>query len=44
MASDKNNQYLVTGDVDGVIKVWEILEYATHSVPEPITTLPREYI
>ena len=43
MASDKNNQYLVTGDVDGVIKVWEILEYATHSVSEPITTPPRKY-
>ena len=43
MASDKNNQYLVTGDVDGVIKVWEILEYATHSVSEPITTTPRKY-
>ena len=42
MASDKNNQYLVTGDVDGVVKVWEILEYATHSVPEPVVTLPRE--
>ncbi|XP_053387026.1 WD repeat-containing protein 49-like isoform X3 [Mercenaria mercenaria] len=40
MASDKNNQYLVTGDVDGVLKVWEILEYATHSVDQPITEQP----
>lgn len=40
MATDKNNQYLVTGDVDGVIKVWEILEYATHSVDQLITELP----
>ena len=44
MASDKNNQYLVTGDVDGVIKVWEILEYATHSVSEPVTTTPRKLL
>ncbi|KAL4216663.1 WD repeat-containing protein 49 [Mactra antiquata] len=40
MASDKNNQYLVTGDVDGVVKVWEIIEYATHAVDTTVTELP----
>ncbi|KAK3590864.1 hypothetical protein CHS0354_033793 [Potamilus streckersoni] len=40
MATDKKNQFLVTGDVDGLIKVWKILEYATHQVDEPITDQP----
>ncbi|KAK7096335.1 hypothetical protein V1264_005639 [Littorina saxatilis] len=40
MASDKMNQYLVTADVDGSVKVWNILEYATSHVDEPITDLP----
>lgn len=40
MASDKNNQYLVTGDVDGIVKVWEIVEYATHSVTDLIKDPP----
>ena len=44
MGTDKNNQYLVTGDVDGIVKVWEILEYALHAVDEPVTTAPRQYI
>ena len=43
MASDKMNQCLVTADVDGFVKVWSILEYATLHVDEPITDLPREY-
>ncbi|XP_076439227.1 cilia- and flagella-associated protein 337-like isoform X1 [Babylonia areolata] len=40
MASDKLNQCLVTADVDGFVKVWSILEYATLSVDEVITALP----
>ncbi|KAL3885534.1 hypothetical protein ACJMK2_025586 [Sinanodonta woodiana] len=40
MATDKKNQFLVTGDVDGLIKVWKILEYATRQVEEPITDQP----
>jgi len=42
MATDKNNQYLVTGDVDGLLKVWEIIEYATKAVDSPITETPRK--
>lgn len=41
MATDKNNQYLVTGDVDGLLKVWEIIEYATHTVDTTVTEPPR---
>ncbi|XP_035829374.1 uncharacterized protein LOC101863074 [Aplysia californica] len=40
MTSDPNNHYLVTADVDGVVKVWEIQHYALSHVDEPITTPP----
>ncbi|XP_025081449.1 WD repeat-containing protein 49-like isoform X2 [Pomacea canaliculata] len=40
MATDKMNQYLVTADMDGLIKVWDILEYATCHVDETIVELP----
>lgn len=44
MATDKMNQYLVTADMDGLIKVWDILEYATCHVDETIVELPRKYM
>ncbi|KAK7491119.1 hypothetical protein BaRGS_00017683, partial [Batillaria attramentaria] len=40
MATDKLNQYLVTADVDGNVKVWDILEYATCQVDETVTEPP----
>ncbi|XP_064596054.1 WD repeat-containing protein 49-like isoform X2 [Liolophura sinensis] len=40
MATDKNNHYLVTGDVDGNIKVWDITEYCLHYNEDLVTTLP----
>ncbi|GFN83300.1 WD repeat-containing protein 49 [Plakobranchus ocellatus] len=40
MAVDPNNHYLVTADVDGVVKVWEIVEYAVLNQETPITTPP----
>ena len=43
MASDKMNQFMVTADVDGFVKVWHIVEYATAHVDDPILEPPREY-
>lgn len=34
-ATDKNNEYLITGDSDGAIKVWHIKNYLT-SVPDQV--------
>ena len=34
MTVDETNTYLVTGDADGVIKVWDISEYCIASVIE----------
>ncbi|KAK3094556.1 hypothetical protein FSP39_003370 [Pinctada imbricata] len=40
MALDKNNQYLATGDVDGQVKVWDILEYCIRPSHDLITQPP----
>ncbi|ESO89700.1 hypothetical protein LOTGIDRAFT_124680, partial [Lottia gigantea] len=40
MATDKYNQYLATGDVDGNIKVWDILEYCIHESEQIVKTCP----
>lgn len=40
MAVDNTNHHLVTADVDGVIKVWDIAEYALNFQDVPITTPP----
>ena len=44
MAVDNDNHHLVTADVDGVIKVWDITEYALNLQDVPITTPPGECI
>lgn len=43
MATDKKNRYMATGDVDGVIKVWDISEYCVQAADDVITTAPRKY-
>jgi hypothetical protein len=44
MAVDNNNHYLVTGDVDGLVKVWDIQEYCLQDTAvDVITTPPRKY-
>lgn len=43
MATDKKNRYMATGDVDGVIKVWDISEYCVQASEDVITTAPRKY-
>ncbi|XP_065937258.1 LOW QUALITY PROTEIN: cilia- and flagella-associated protein 337 [Magallana gigas] len=40
MATDKKNRYMATGDVDGVIKVWDISEYCVQASEDVITTAP----
>ena len=43
MAVDKlTNKWLVTGDVDGLIKVWNISNYAVEPTGTVITTTPRK--
>lgn len=43
MTVDETNSYLVTGDADGIIKVWDISEYCIASVTENEST-PRKLI
>ena len=43
MTVDETNSYLVTGDADGVIKVWDISEYCIASATENDST-PRKLI
>lgn len=43
MTVDETNSYLVTGDADGVIKVWDISEYCIASVTDNEST-PRKSI
>lgn len=43
MTVDETNSYLVTGDADGVIKVWDISEYCIASVTDNEST-PRKLI
>lgn len=40
MTVDETNSYLVTGDADGVIKVWDISEYCIASLTENDSTPP----
>jgi len=41
MAMDETNHWLVTGDVDGMVKVWNISEYCMRATDEVITEAPR---
>ena len=42
MGVDASCHWLVTGDVDGLVKVWDISEYCLHSVEKTTVTPPRE--
>ena len=42
MTVDDTNSYLVTGDADGVIKVWDITEYCVGSIADDDCP-PRKY-
>ncbi|XP_062597738.1 WD repeat-containing protein 49-like [Saccostrea cucullata] len=42
MATDKKNRYMATGDVDGLIKVWDITEYCVQAADDVITTSPPQ--
>lgn len=42
METDVHNKYLGTGDVNGVIKLWDIEHYCIHSDADSIDkSLPR---
>lgn len=41
MATDTENEWLVTGDSDGTIKVWGISEYCVEPAEQIVTTPPR---
>uniref|UniRef100_A0A667GYN5 WD repeat domain 49 n=1 Tax=Lynx canadensis TaxID=61383 RepID=A0A667GYN5_LYNCA len=40
MSTDKSNQYLATGDLDGQLKIWNIEEYCLNSSKSKITQAP----
>ncbi|KAL6072174.1 hypothetical protein STEG23_011667, partial [Scotinomys teguina] len=40
MSTDKQNQYVATGDSDGWLKIWNIEDYCTNSVENKITQSP----
>uniref|UniRef100_A0A8C2M924 WD repeat domain 49 n=1 Tax=Cricetulus griseus TaxID=10029 RepID=A0A8C2M924_CRIGR len=40
MSTDKQNQYLATGDPDGWLKIWNIEDYCTSSTGNKITQSP----
>ncbi|XP_015845679.2 cilia- and flagella-associated protein 337 isoform X1 [Peromyscus maniculatus bairdii] len=40
MSTDKQNQYLATGDPDGWLKIWNIEDYCTNSTEIKITQSP----
>ena len=42
MTVDDTNSYLVTGDADGVVKVWDITEYCVGTVVDNDVP-PRKY-
>ena len=43
IGTDEKNKYLVTGDSDGICKVWYIETYCTSSSSDPITVAPQLY-
>ena len=43
MTVDDTNSYLVTGDADGVIKVWDIAEYCVGNMVNNDDTPPRKF-
>jgi WD40 repeat protein len=41
MAVDQTDHWLATGDVDGVVKVWDIMDYCITDTDQLVTYLPR---
>ncbi|KAL1777899.1 WD repeat-containing protein 49 [Sigmodon hispidus] len=40
MCTDKQNQYLATGDTDGCLKIWDIEDYCINALENKITQSP----
>ena len=43
MATDDKNEFLVTGDSDGICKVWSIARYCIKSLSDPVKEPPSLY-
>ncbi len=43
MATDKESHWLITGDTDGAVKVWDISEHCLRMGDEIITKAPRKF-
>ena len=44
MAVDKDSRFLATGDVDGMVKTWDISEHCLKAQDDIVNTMPRKFL